>query len=477
MSEPAPRSLPIRLRLAIGYALFLVGVVVALGFYLLASLESNLQREADESLALRASQIEREVTSAERKDLTPGTAPAALLEVEPLAEFAAPGIYVQVLDQEGRVFAHSSNLPEGQLPVRSGMIEEALAGQAGYATVPAGRERVRVLAHPIRGQDGMMGVVLVGESLRLTDLTLRRMQQLLVIAAATSAMAALLGGWWLTGRALGPMAGVTHVARKIAETGQFERRIASPPAQDEIGELVATFNDMLSRLERTVVRQREFLADASHELRGPLMVIRGNLDLLKLDLPSEDRRESVREATEEVERMARLVSDLLFLSEVDAQEVVQRRPVALDELVAEVLERARQVDGEAHHLRLERNDPVSVLGDRDRLRQLLWNLVENALRYTPAGGQVTFKLSSNGHVAEIAIADTGIGISAEHLPHVFERFYRVDRARSRTKGGTGLGLAIVKQVAEAHRGEVRVRSVPSEGSTFTVSLPIREPRS
>jgi two-component system, OmpR family, sensor kinase len=234
---------------------------------------------------------------------------------------------------------------------------------------------------------------------------------------------------------------------------------------------------MLERLERTFAAQREFLADASHELRGPLMVIRGNLDLLRLGLPEDERRASVREASEEVNRMSRLASDLLFLAAADAEEVVEQEAVRLDVVVSDVWERARHLDARSHDLRLDRFEPISVVGDRRHLDQLVWNLVENALRYTPAGGCVRLDLVRQNGGAVLRVSDTGVGIPAEHLPRIFERFYRVDRARSRSNGGTGLGLAIVKSVVEAHAGQVEVTSSaepgPLQGSTFTVRLPIQ----
>ncbi|TAK27056.1 MAG: HAMP domain-containing protein [Chloroflexota bacterium] len=463
--------LPIRLRLVVWYALFLAVTIIAVGLFLLASMEGSLQREIDEALRLRASQIEREVAADGPERLAPGQVAAVLLALTSAEEFAAPGIYVQVVDQQGLLLAYSPNLPGGQLPANPQIEIEALAGHEAYATVPAGHDRVRVLARPVQSGERVIGAVLVGESMHLHDIALRNMQRLLILATGGAVLAALLGSWWLTGRALGPIAEMTRVARRIAATGQFEQRISVPAVQDELGELAATFNDMLARLEKTFRRQQEFLADASHELRGPLMVIRGNLDLLKLDLPREERIESVREAVEEVDRMARLVSNLLFLAEVDAQEVVQHAPVRLHEVVTEVLEQARTVDGGAHEVILARHDSATVLGDRDRLDQLLSNLVENALRYTPTGGCVTLSLRNHGSVVELAVSDTGIGIQPEHLARIFERFYRVDKARSRGQGGSGLGLAIVKQVADAHGGQVRVRSKPGEGSIFTVVLP------
>lgn len=255
------------------------------------------------------------------------------------------------------------------------------------------------------------------------------------------------------------------------DLGPADRLIPGPQDQ-ELRALAAAFNDLLARLEQNVRRQRQFLADASHELRGPLMVIRGNLDLLQMDLPPAEAKAAAREAADEAERMARLIADLLFLAEEDAHERLQSQPVALAEVVAEVWQRATTVDGGAHTLALSCNDPAVVLGDRHRLTQMLWNLVENALRYTDPGGRVTLCSRALGHVVEITITDTGIGIPAEHIPRLFERFYRVDRARTRDQSSTGLGLPIVKQVAEAHGGSVRVESRLGEGSTFIVTLPV-----
>jgi len=299
----------------------------------------------------------------------------------------------------------------------------------------------------------------------------------LIVAAAAGALGCLIGGWWLTGRALQPVAEVSRIARRIRATGQFDQHIAEPPADDELRELTVTFNEMLMGLNEMVARQRQFLADASHELRGPLTVIRGNLNLLTYDLPEEERAEALVDAVEAVERMASLISNLLFLAEVDAREIVDRQPVALDEVVLEVWQRAKQLDGGSHDVVLGENDPALILGDRDRLVQMLWGLVENALRYTAPGGRVATSLRVQGTGVELVVSDTGCGISSDHLPHVFDRFYRVDRARTPERGSTGLGLTIVKQTAEAHGGEVRVRSTPGEGSVFTVALPMGPPAS
>jgi heavy metal sensor kinase len=472
---PRLRGLPIRLRLALWFALFLLVSVIAIGVFLLTSLESDIQREIDEALWLRASRVEREITTEGDARLDPSDVRMDLLALTPLEEFSLPGIYVQVIDADGAVLATSPNLSGGHLPLTAELTGGAMAGRTIYATVPVGPERVRVLLRPITNDGRTVGAVVVGESLHLIDVTRRAARQLLIVAAAAAALGCLLAGRWLTGRALNPVAEVTRIARRIRATGQLDQRITEPLPHDELRELTVTFNEMLDGIERTFTRQREFLADASHELRGPLMVIRGNLNLLTRDLPEDERQEAIQDALDEIERISRLVADLLFLAEVDTKDVVERLPVALDEVVGEVFQRALQVDGGAHDLTLALNQPALVLGDRERLVQLLWNLVENALRYTPQGGQVSVALRDHGEVAELIVTDTGVGIEPQHLPHIFERFYRADRVRPRQEGSTGLGLAIAKQIAEAHGGQVRVHSAPGEGSTFTVALPAHLP--
>lgn len=474
MSVPAItlRALPIRLQIALLFGVFLVAVILSVGMVVLTALDNTLERQTEEALRLRASRVEREIAVGENDRLDPEDVEAGLLELAPLDEFSAPGIYVQVRDERGEVIAASPNLPRGELPVTPEMIATALGGESAFLTVPAGTERLRLLAEPVDIGDRVAGIIVVGQSQRPLEATRQEMQELILLVGVAAVVVAVVGGWWLTARVLGPVAEVTRVARQIAATGRFERRIAPRRSKDELGDLTATFNDMLERLERTFRRQREFVADASHELRGPLMVIRGNLDLLRLGLPDEAQRQSIREATEEVERMSRLASDLLFLARSDVQDVLEQENVALDAVVAEAWERARALDGVSHELQLARLDAVTVRGDRVRLGQVVWNLLENALRYTPAGGRVTVSLACDQGTATLTVADTGAGIAADHLPRIFERFYRVDRSRSRREGGAGLGLAIVKHVAEAHAGSVVVQSHPGRGSTFSVTLPV-----
>jgi two-component system, OmpR family, sensor kinase len=463
--------LPIRLRLALWYSLFLLASVVGIGIFLITLLERELHREVDEALSLRAARVEAEIAEDLAARTDPHAIRAELIALTPLEEFSSPGIYVQVVDEAGAPIAVSGPLGPGQLPVTTELLQSALRGQSSYTTLPAGAEEVRVLVRPLLNAGTIVGAVEVGESLHLFGVTQRTMRQLLVVAALIAANACLVGGWWLTAHALKPLAEVTGTARRITETGKFGDRIPVPAAKDELRQLSLTFNEMLASLERAFERQRQFVADASHELRGPLMVIRGNLNLLAKEPGVDERKEAVRDAEEEADRVSRLVADLLFLAEMDATEVVDRRPVALGDVLVEVVQRARLADGGSHIFEVREPAPVTLMGDRERLVQLLWNLVENALKYTPAGGRVLLETSAAADSVLIEVSDPGIGIAEADLPHIFDRFYRADRARTRGDGGTGLGLAIAKHIAELHGGDITVRSKVGSGSTFTVVLP------
>jgi len=279
------------------------------------------------------------------------------------------------------------------------------------------------------------------------------------------------GAALLTGRALAPISRLTRAAGMIAGTGHYQQRVPAPSRNDEVGQLATTINELIATVEQTLGQQRQLLADTSHELRSPLTVVLANLNLLGRNIDEHERALSVDEATAEAQRMRRLVNDLLLLARADAAQAIVRAPVRLDQLVKETLAVAvRQMP--EYLTDSEIDQPITVQGDQERLTQLVRNLLENATQHTPPGTHIHVRLRRMQDQVELAVIDSGPGIAAEHLPRIWDRFYRVDKARSRALGGTGLGLAIVKYIAEAHGGSVHVVSTPGAGTTFSMLLPL-----
>jgi signal transduction histidine kinase len=278
-------------------------------------------------------------------------------------------------------------------------------------------------------------------------------------------------GWLLIGRALRPVSALTSAVDHIVATGRLDARILHDGSADEVGTLVRSFNLMVERLQRSFTQQRQLLADTSHELRNPLTAIRANLEIIENMDGSDELYEVAGEAHAEVTRMSRLVNDLLLLGHGDASQALERKLVDLAVLVERVAERAELIAA-GHTIEAHEVQSVQVIGDADRLYQAIWNLVENSLRYTLPGGRICLSVACQNDDAIIRVQDDGPGIPAEHQARIFERFYRVDPARSRRSGGSGLGLAIVKWVAEAHGGRVTLVGRPGQGSTFEVVLPV-----
>ncbi|MGD0349403.1 MAG: ATP-binding protein [Verrucomicrobiota bacterium] len=286
----------------------------------------------------------------------------------------------------------------------------------------------------------------------------------------------LLGGWWLTRRALSPVAGLTEAIKKI-----HERNLREPLPRtgngDEIDQLAKVFNDTLARLDESFNRTREFTLHASHELKTPLTVLCGEIETALRDeslTPTE--RDRLASQLDELRRLARIVDGLTLLAKADAGQVaLELEPVRLDELVRDNFADT-QILAESQGIRVELTacEKITVRGDRHRLRQLLLNLADNAVKYNQPQGRVTMSLRRAGDTAEFTVANTGPGIPAESLPHVFDRFYRGDPAHSSEAESCGLGLSIAKWIVSAHNGTICIESVPSKLTTVTVRLPLAQ---
>ncbi len=425
----------------------------------------------------------------------------------------------EVLDSGGLLKYLAPSLNGHSLPINYAVVNDALRGEAGSYSARVDGALLAIYAQPIiitprttgrapgatatatptpavvsaPHSEQVAGVVLVAKSQEDVNGALSTLGRILLIGDLVAIGLALLGGWLIAESSLRPITTITRTASAIARDASsagLGTRVRYRGAKDEVGELVTTFNEMLASLEQVANAQRRFVSDASHELRAPLTTIRGNLELLRQapNLSEEERAEIIDDAYVEAERMSSLVSDLLLLARVDAASASRgARATLLDEQLSgrrEVVEMDQLAmdlyrSGQSHLRALHRQiklsvteiAPVSVMADPGQLRQLGMILLDNAIKYTPRDGSIRIAVSQLGPFATLTISDTGIGITEEDLPHIFERFYRADRARERDEHGSGLGLAIARWIAEAHHGEIKVESTPGKGTVFTVLLP------
>jgi len=280
-------------------------------------------------------------------------------------------------------------------------------------------------------------------------------------------------GYVLARKALAPMERQRHSTEEIT-ADRLDRRLPVVNPHDELGRLTETFNAMIGRLERSFAEIRRFTADASHELRTPLTAIRTEAEVaLAEPLDLAEHKQLLGSILEECGRLTRLTDQLLALAREDVRAAHQAQErMDLAALVGEVAETMRTLaDAKGVRMRVEANGVAPVCGDPARLREVFFNLIDNGIKYTPEGGEVVVRIDHSGPEAVVRVRDTGIGIPPEHLPHVFDRFYRVDKARTRTEGGTGLGLSIAQSIVGAHGGGIELASTSNEGTTCTVSLP------
>jgi two-component system, OmpR family, sensor kinase len=316
-------------------------------------------------------------------------------------------------------------------------------------------------------------LVLVGHDITPDLAELNQLALLLTAAGGGVLLLGLAGGWWLATRAIAPIADISATAGKIA-AGNLAERINTRDTASEFGQLARVLNHTFDRLQAAFARQVQFTADASHELRTPVSVILSQTQTaLKRDRPPEEYRETIESCQRSAVRMRQLVESLLMLARLDSGENATRHePCELDRVAKDAVELLRPLAVE-QNVRLESDwKPARCLGDTGQLGQVVTNLVSNAVYYNQPGGEVRVSVTAEDGCAVLRVADTGQGIASEDLAHIFERFYRADKSRSRAQGRTGLGLAITKAIVEAHKGAIEVTSEPGKGSAFTVRLPL-----
>jgi two-component system heavy metal sensor histidine kinase CusS len=374
-----------------------------------------------------------------------------------------------VYGADGMVYEHSEDMPLSGIPPAPAA-STALRFQE--VNVP-NLGRHRLVSAQLAGEGGPYSVVLLAP-LEEVDQELRLLLSVLLLAVPIALLA--LTGWsYLMARAaLAPMERLRRSTEEIT-AARLDRRLPIANAKDELGRLSRTINAMIARLERSFLEIRRFTADASHELRTPLAIIRTEAEVaLDKHLSPAEHRDLLGGILEECERLTRLIEQLLALAREDAGAgAVAFQPIELSALIQQVVEDMRPLaEAQGLTILVEVDGPLPISGEESRLQQVFYNLLDNAIKYTPAAGTITVRVERTDRGVVVTVHDTGIGIPPEHLPHVFDRFYRVDKARSRAEGGTGLGLSIAQCIIAAHGGRIELASTPGHGTTCTVALPL-----
>ncbi len=473
----------IRWQLVFWYTTAFAVLLLLTGAVFYQYLERALEASIDTDLQLRAQQIAGGIVS---KDGTvtvqnvTGGLPG--FDSQMNASPAKPGdvnygVLVRVLDARGRVLGETPAFSMVQVPTAS--VTRPLEGQPWQGTVLSTNDQeVRLYSRTLSEQGRKVAVIQVGESLSGLHTLLHALVGVLLVVGMLVLLICAAGSYWLAARSFAPIRRLAETARHI-KADDLHQRVPVPQAHDELQYLALTLNDMLDSLDQAFSRQRRFVADASHELRTPVAVIRNKAGITLLGTPTLSEATSVlHEIRGETERLSHLISDLLTLARGDeGQALFECEQVQFDVLVetvvaiTEVLATERGI-----HLEVQVREPITLQGDEARLIQVVMNLLENAIRYTHTGGKVYVMLEKLPSSVRLTVRDTGVGIAPEHLPHIFERFYRADPSRKQIEGnGSGLGLAIVEWIVLAHHGSVDVTSQVGQGSCFTITLPLASP--
>ena len=378
-------------------------------------------------------------------------------------------VYVQVWGPDGEL---QSSFPEGFAD--KPFAPDALHVDGSiYEDKDTSNGHFRVLSILLQWRGRKLAVMQVASSLEVVDTARKNLTDVLSIIWVVAVLFSGIVVWFTLGQTLKPLEAITETVEQINRADDLSRRIPYLGSEnDEIGNLVSSFNQTLERLEALFTSQQRLLADVSHELRTPLTVIKGNADLMRR-MKSFDE-ESLMSINQEAGRLTRLVGGLLLLAQAESGKLaLNMNRVELDLLITEVFQEMSILAGSKVRVRLNEIDQVYVSGDRDRLKQVFINLVANAIQYTPQGGEVFLSLEKIGEQARVICRDTGPGIPAEDLPHIFERFYRAEKSRTRRETtGFGLGLSIANWIVERHGGRIEVNSQEGKGTTFAIWLPL-----
>ncbi|MEN8172945.1 MAG: HAMP domain-containing sensor histidine kinase [Chloroflexota bacterium] len=452
----------LRARLTVLYSSLVGGILLLFGVVVYQLVSINLVSQIDELLVQTAGDL----IAKTEFNVTGGLDMVAVSEFE-----LATNVYYQLWSRDSGLRFASSSILHMRDPLAP---LDRLPAAPVYRNTHIGTVRMRVLSVPLSLGNRTVGTLQIGVNLAFVDATQKALLTVLILGTLTSMALAGLALWVATNRALASLERATDAALQITRADDLSRRIPyQAPPGDEIGDLVRAFNQTLGRLENLFHTQRRFVADVGHELRTPLTVIKGNATLLRRMGCSDE--EALGSIESEVDRLSRMIGDLLLLASVESGNLpLVNQLVELDTLILEVMQQTRILTEDQIKMRIGNIDQVLVCGDRDRLKQVLLNLIGNALKYTPPGGEVVVSLAKVDQRSQLIISDTGPGIPPEDLPHIFDRFYRAEKSRTRTHDGKGfgLGLSIAYWIVKQHGGMIEVESIVGSGTKFCVWLPL-----
>ena len=481
----------LRFKLTLWYVLILGILLTSFSGFLYFTLSKSLHRDVDNKLRSLAELIASESSSPLSK-FSFGTIDQALetsMNLKPIGKF------IQVLDESGNIGRKSDNLKNVQLPISLNALKNASKGLITFETNRTiGNTPLRIMTFPVVENSHVTKIVQIASSLEGVEDALNKLFLILIISVPSTLILASLGGQFLAHKALKPVDNITQTARMITSQN-LNQRIHPPKVKDEISRLIETFNEMISRLDQSFRQMKQFSSDASHELKTPLTILKGEVEvMLRKERTSQEYEQTLRSNLEEINRMSQIVEDLLNLSKADTGEIrLNKEDVNLTEILNEVVVQMERLakTKKLHLSATNHHQHIHIFGDALRLRELFINLIENGIKYTEEGGSIHIILQKEypppvtgqpdwverekGQFVKIIVSDTGIGIAKEDQERIFNRFFRVDKARSREQGGSGLGLSICKWIVEAHQGKIGVESELAKGSSFIVRLPLSPP--
>jgi heavy metal sensor kinase len=384
------------------------------------------------------------------------------------------GSVLRILDTSGNVGADFNDLDVKELPIKDKTIKKAMNGYMVFENYKLEKLKypVRVLTYPVINNGYVLGIIQVGTSLEFVIQSLKKLIIILGISFPLLILITLIFGYYIIDKALAPIRYITAKAKKISAEN-LDEKIGGYFPDDEIGELAATFDNMIKRLNQSFQELNQFSADVSHELRTPLTVLQGEVEVaLRGERDANEYKRILKSNLDEIKRLHRIVETLLFLSKAESGKIVYKiKEIDSLELILKIFSTLKPLADEKNvKIYIDGEPGINIKGDEDLLVQMFYNIVHNAIKYNKKNGEVKISITQDKDFVHFTIEDTGYGIPEAQLKNIFQRFYRTDKARARKEGGFGLGLNIVKKILDIHKAEIKVESELKKGTKFIISF-------